>query len=315
MNESWEATALRCFRREEERRREGKKARKLQAARKLSDSGNADSAEDVGCVWTLAKFAGLWLFFGLMLGIGLGLLATSATLILVRVLPPRLRISGRLKAYRAGEPETVLNVYRFAAKELRNTIKIHRARTLGARSEWAEARKALAEASDDADRSLAYWRNRLRNDPGDQVVARQLKRATELDRKLGSALGKLDARADVLRKFYNECEARVSVMDRYNRDLEEIRRLDELSGAADLVVADAEATLTGIGASFLRECQKMGEVLGDFERLQLGTLAGEVPLDDIEVLADRINEASESKYATVEKLSRAMEDFAEPIGR
>lgn len=310
---SWEATALRCFKREERRRRARKKALELE---KRSTWAGSDNAEEVGCVYSLARFAGLWLLFGLLLGnAGLGFLSAWGTRALVRFLPPRLRVSARLKAYRAGEPEAVLDVYRFAVDEFRGKIDLHRKRILGSESEWATARESLVRASDEADRSVAYWRNRLRQERTDQVIARQLSTATELHRKLRAALGKLDKRANVLRKFFNECEAKVSVMDRYNRDIEESRRLDRLSGAADIVIAEAEATLTAIGASFVREARKVGEVLGDFERLQLKTLAGELPLDDIEVLADRINTASESQYASVEKLSRAIEDFAEPIGR
>ena len=312
MSESWEATARRCFRREEERRRERRKAKKLEAAKEWTSSGETESAELVGCAFASARFAGLWLFFGLSLGdVGLGLLAACGTLLLVRFLPPRLRISRRLDAFRAGEPGTVLEVYRFAAEEFRGKIKRHRARTLGGGSEWASARAALADAADDADRSVAYWRNRRHQEPSDEVIAGQLRTATELYGKLRSALGKLDGRADVLRRFYNECEVKISVMDRYNSDIEESRRLARLSGTADMVIAGAEATLTGIGASFVREARKIGEVFGDFERLQLGTLAGEVPMDNVEVLADRINKASESKYATVEKLSRTIEGPAE----
>ncbi len=146
------------------------------------------------------------------------------------------------------------------------------------------------------------------------MFAGQLKTATQLHAKLRSALGKLDGRADVLLGFYADCEAKLAVMDRYNRDIEETRRLDRLSGAADMVVAGAEAALAGIGASFVREAQKMGEVLGDFERLQLKSLAGEAPLDNIEYLADRINQSSQTEFATVEQLSRAMEEFAESTG-
>ena len=310
----WEATALRYFRREERRRRRKKKARRLETVQDWT-SATTEGAEQVGCLFSMATFAVLWLWLGTVVGdAGLGLLAALGTLAVFRFLPRRLRISRRLKAYRAGEPEVVLNVYRFAVEEFRTKIAEHRTRTLGTQSEWALAREVLAEATDDADQSVAYWRNRLRQDPGDEVITGQLHTATELDEKLRSALGKLDGRADILRKFFNECEARISGMDRYNRDLEEIRRLDRLSGTADMVIAGAEATLSGIGASFVREAQKVGEVFGDFESLQMQTLAGEAPLDNIEVFADRINEASESKYATVEKLSRVIEELAEPTG-
>lgn len=57
-----------------------------------------------------------------------------------------------------------------------------------------------------------------------------------------------------------------------------------------------------------------GEVLGNFERLQLNSLAGEAPLDDVEFLADRINEASEKEIDAVEQLSRAIEESAGPVG-
>lgn len=314
MSDSWEAVALRCFRLEEQRRRERKKAQRRESASKRTDSGT--TVTKVGCARALAKFAGLWLCLGLVLGQGvLGLLSAVGILVLVRFLPPWLRVSRRLNAYRAGKPEVVLDVYRFAAGEFRGEIARHRTRTLGSESEWAAAREVLAQATDDADRSVAYWRNRGREDPDDQVIARQLNKATELDEKLRSALGKLDGRADVLRRFFNECEAKVSGMDRYNRDLEEIRRLDRLSGTADMAIAGAEATLAGIGASFVRQARKVRKVFEDFERLQLEALAGEVPLDDIELLADRINEASEWKYATVEELSRTMGGSAEPTGR
>ena len=209
----------------------------------------------------------------------------------------------------------VLDVYRFAVHEFREQIERHRARTLGSRSEWGAARAELAMAVDEADRSMAYWQARLSQDPDNRTFAGQLKTATELHAKLRSALGKLDGRADVLRRFYNDCEARIAVMDRCNRDIEETRRLDRLSGTADMVIAGAETALAGIGASFAREAHEMGRVLGSFERLQLKSLAGEAPLDDIEFLADRINESSEREYDTVERLSRTMGDFHEPAGR
>ena len=312
MNESLEAVARRCFNRDEERKRESKRQRKLNSLKARTDS--TDSAETLGCGLSLAKFGGLWLLFGLLVGSGpLGFLSAVGASVLLRFLPPYLRKQGRLEAFRAGDAETVLDVYRFAVEEFRGKIDAHRTRTLGGTSEWAAARGKLAMAVDEADRSAAYWRTRLRQDRADQVVARQLKRAAALDEKLRSALDKLDGRADVLRRFYNDCEARIAVMDRHNRDIEETRRLDRLSGTADMVIAGADATLAEIAASFVREARKVGEVFGNFERLQLGTLAGEAPLDDIEILADRINEASESKYANVEELSRIIEKLGEPI--
>ena len=313
MKDSWESTALRLFKREDRQRRARKKARKVDNRARLFGIDTED-AETLGCFSALSKFGVLWLLFTLFLGAVPGLLSAVGTLALVRFFLPRLRISDRLNAYRAGELGATLDVYRFAVEEFREEIERHRERTLGRKSEWGAAREVLVKALDDADRSAAYWGIRRHEEPSDRVIARQLDTAIGLKEKLGSALGKLDRRADVLRRFFNECEAKVSVLDRYNNDIEESRRLDGISATADLVIADAEATLTAIGASFVREAKKVGEALGDFETLQLKTLAGEVPLDNIEVLADRINEASESKYAAVDELRRVIGDFAEPIG-
>lgn len=317
MDESLEAVARRCFEREEAQRREKKKGWHLALARGWANTPSAsrDLAETVGCTWSLLKLGGLWLIFGLVLGSGLlGFGSALATLAAVRFLPARQRMSRRLAAFRAGDPDATEDVYRFAVDEFRGQVERHRARTLGSGSEWGAAHAELAGAVDDAHRSMAYWRARLSQDPDNAVVTGQLKTATELDAKLRSALGKLDGRADVLRKFYNDCDARIAVMDRCNRDIEETRRLDRLSGAADMVIAGAETALAGIGASFVREARKVGEVLGSFERLQLKSLAGEAPLDDIEFLADRINESSEAEFATVERLSRTMGEFGEPGG-
>ena len=70
----------------------------------------------------------------------------------------------------------------------------------------------------------------------------------------------------------------------------------------------------GIGASFLHEARQVGEAIGAFEHLQLKPLVGEAPLDDIEFLADRINESSERQFDTVEQLSRTIEALAEAAG-
>lgn len=314
MSEPLEAIARRCFEREEADRTA---RQKLETAQRWAntDEETRNLVEAAGCAWPVIKFAGLWVVLGGITGSGTaGFMGAGLTLVLLRFIPPQLRVSRRLKAFRAGEPDVVLDVYRFAVDEFRGQIDRHRARTLGSRSEWGAARAELARAVDEADRSMAYWRARLGQDPDNRTFAGQWRTATKLQAKLRSALGKLDGRADVLRRFYNDCEARIAVMDRCNRDIEETRRLDRLSGTADMVIVGAETALAGIGASFVREAQKVGEVLGSFERLQLKSLAGEAPLDDIEFLADRINESSEREYDTVERLSRTMEELGEPTG-
>ena len=297
MNDSWEATALRCFTREEEERREREeKARKREAAKERARMMSPETSgedTDFGCVLKAATFLGLWFLFSLLVqSAALGLLLTIAAPILLRVLPPRiaqrkrdraaaLRIAERLRRYRAGDQAVVLDVYRFAVEEFRTKIDAHRSRTLGGGSEWAAARGKLAGALDEADRSAAYWRNRLRQERNDQVIARQLKTADRLYGKLRAALAKLDGRADVLRRFYNECGARLAAMDRRNRDLEESRRLGELSGRADVIIAHAEGTIHALATSFVTEARAFADALGGVAAVSITSLAGEAPVDDV----------------------------------
>lgn len=219
----------------------------------------------------------------------------------------RIRVSRAFAAFRAGDPIAVRKVHRFAAREFRVQIGRHRARTLGADSEWGMARAALAEAADEAQRSVAYWKARVKQEPDNRLAAGQSKTATELDDKLRSALAKLDARADTLLRFYNECDARLTLMDRYNQDMEETRRLEELSGRTDVAIAGAEDTLLAIGEQFVREAQAVGRALGGLSRVQIKSLAGDAPLDNIEYLADRIIESSDAERRAVEDLDRVLQ--------
>ena len=320
MNDSMEDIARRCFKWDEVLRREAL-IEKRKAFWDDKPDFEYDDSDTSGCftylfrfVAYLVKFGALWLLFGLLMGSAtLGFFSAVATRAFLRFGMPRLRRSSRFKAFQRGEPDAVLAVYRYAVEEFRAQIEGHRARTLGPQSEWAAARGKLSTAVDEAHGQVAYWRARMGQDRGNPVVAGQFDTAQGLHTKLRSALGKLDGRAEVLLKFYNECEARIAVMDRQNSDMEQARRLERLSDTADTMIAETETTLTGIGASFVREAHNVGEVLGNFERLQIKSLAGEAPLDDIEFLADRINESSESEYATVRQLRREIEGFADPI--
>ena len=208
--------------------------------------------------------------------------------------------------FRAGEPTAVVEVYRVAVKLFESRIRVHRAWTLGDESEWGTARAVLAEQGDRASGQVVYWRARVREDPGNEMATTQLKAANAIRDKLRSAMAKLDARASVLLNFYNECEARLALMDRYNSDLEKARDLEELTGQADVVVAEAEGTLTAIGTQFLQEAHRVGEVLGGLERVQIKELAGEADLDNIEHMADRIIESSEADRKSIEELRQVL---------
>ena len=241
-----------------------------------------------------------------MLLIGVGILVVGRLMIWGGTSAEQKLVSHRMKAFFDGEPDAVQLVHGFAAEEFRQQIQAHRARTVGRDSEWAVARRSLRKTADDAHRSVAYWRSRVRQEPDNPMVVDRLRTATELEAKLCSALDKLDARAEILREFYSDCEARIAVMDRHSQDIEENRRLEALSESADVVIADAAATLAAIGAGFMHEARRIGKVLGEFERLQIKSLAGGAPLDDMEYLADRIIECFDSEVAAVEQLKKVL---------
>ena len=211
-----------------------------------------------------------------------------------------------IAAYGRGEPWAVLRVHEFAVDEFRDRIQTHRQRTLGTESEWGQARASLAEAADEAERSWAYWRERLRVEPGNKLARAQGGVAAKLHVKLDEALQKLDQRADALRKFYNDCDARIAVMAGRNRDLEESRRLEELSGRADLAVAQAEGVIHSIAIAFVADAENMAEALGVVSTFGVKSLAGDAPIEDIEYYADRIIEDSDRERATIEDLDRRL---------
>ena len=219
----------------------------------------------------------------------------------------RRHVRSAMAAFHAGDPDVVRQVYRLAVREFSRQVMAHRARTLGSDSEWGTARGSLAAAADEAQRSVAYWEARVKQEPDNQLAASQATTAGELEEKLHSALAKLDARASTLLRFYNECDAKLAIMGRYNRDIEETRRLEELSGKTDMAIAGAEDTLLAIGEQFVREAQALGRALGGLARVQIKSLAGEAPLDNIEYLADRIIESSDAERRAVEDLDRVLQ--------
>ncbi|MYH09976.1 MAG: hypothetical protein F4143_07635 [Gemmatimonadales bacterium] len=213
-------------------------------------------------------------------------------------------------AYRRREPWAVLRVHEYAVTEFRERIQAHRERTLGRGSEWGRARSELTRAADEAQRSAAYWRERLRDEPESELARTQGRVADRLEAKLGEALRKLDGRAAALRKFYNDCDARLAVMDRCNRDIEESQRLEELSGKADVVIAEAEGTIQALALQFVAEARNIAEALGGVATVGVKSLAGEAPVDNIEYLADHIIESSDRERSAIEDLERQLSHTA-----
>ena len=195
-----------------------------------------------------------------------------------------------IEAYYRGEPWAVARVHEYAVEEFRNRVAVHREKTLGDSSQWGRARASLMEAASDAQRSVAYWGARLRQEPSNEFAKSQKDVSDQLEAKLATAFEKLEARSVALRRFYNECDARLATMDRHNHDLEEFRRLKELSGRADIVIAHAEGTMHGLATAFVAEAQAFADALGGVAAVSITALAGEAPMDNIDYFADRIIE-------------------------
>jgi hypothetical protein len=195
-------------------------------------------------------------------------------------------------------------LYETVAKKFGDEIERQRARTLGPDSDWGRARRPLEAAAQDTARSVAYWEQRCSMDPGNDVAQQQRDTALRLRDKFQEALIELDARAQVLVTFFNECEARLAVLHYAKRDYEEVRKLGALSERADDIVTDARRTLTSIGSAFLSEAIRVGNALGGIERVGLLSLADTVAVDKIETLADRILESSLHERDMLDRLTK-----------
>ena len=212
----------------------------------------------------------------------------------------------RMVAYADGDSMLLQKVHDYAIRHFRQLVEQHRAKTMGPESEWARARAPLAKAVNDANKSVAYWRERLKDDPDNQACLSQYRIVKGLEEKLRSALSKVDERADLLTKFYNDCEAKLAVMDRCRQDIREARKVEELSSRADIVVAQAEGSIQALARAFVDEAQRIGSALGETAGAQYKVLAGEAPLDDIDYLADKIVECSDGEQAQIKDMQNRL---------
>jgi hypothetical protein len=162
----------------------------------------------------------------------------------------------------------------------------------------------LESAAQEADRSVAYWT--IVSEMEREIADVQLAAATRLRDKFHDALSRLDERARLLVGFFNDCEARLKVLHGTKRDYEEIRKLEALADRSDDVIIHAEGTLQAIAASFVSEAMRVGQALGGLERIGLTHLAGEVPVDKLEALADRIVESAERDRTALERVTESI---------
>jgi hypothetical protein len=195
-------------------------------------------------------------------------------------------------------------LYEAIAAKFVAEIERQRARTIGPDSDWGRARRPLETAAQETARSLAYWEQRCAMDPQNDVAREQRETALRLRDKFQNALKELDARAQVLVTFFNECEARLAVLQYAKRDYDEARKLGVLSERADDIVSDAQRTLAAIGSAFLSEAIRVGNALGGLERVGWLSLVDTVSADRIETLADRILESSLHERDMLERLTK-----------
>jgi hypothetical protein len=238
-----------------------------------------------------------WLTFGWPVGIVVGLLCSSLGELTARAVGQR-----RMRQFRRSLTRTPWVLYGEVADRFRRKIEMQRRRALGPDSTWQRARQPLLEASAEAQRAVAYWRERSKQEDG-EVVRTQLHTAQRLAEKFSEALGELDRRSEVLQRFFHDCEAKLAVLERGRRDVEESRRLADLSERAEEVVEDASRVLGSVARDVLSEAVRVGRALGAMERLGIKDSAGDLPLDRIESVADRILESAAQEHRALDELA------------
>ena len=199
-----------------------------------------------------------------------------------------------------------VGLYDAVAVAFRAEIGARRQEMLGPTSDWQRARHPLREAGDEANGQVAYWRQRQQHEPKNRVASAQLDTALQLERKFRQALPDLDERSESLLGFFNKCEARISALERGKQDYVQSKRLASLGDRADLVIDEAGATLRRIGESFVGQAIRVGDALGSVERFHLKELAGEVPLDQMKAIADRIIETSVEEREALQNLTASV---------
>jgi len=199
-----------------------------------------------------------------------------------------------------------LPLYEKIAQHFKVQINVSRARMLGPQSDWHRSRAPLEAAKDEADRSVAYWSERLKEDKENSVAVLQLTTAKSLKSKFSDALRELDSRSDALLSFFNRCEAKLAMLEQTRSDHMESERLAALSDRAGEVVNEAASALDLIGQTFLRDTANVGQAIAGLRQLHAKELAGPLPLEHIELVADRIIEVWQEDNEALAQLENAM---------
>jgi hypothetical protein len=211
-------------------------------------------------------------------------------------------LRSRSRTFERTLEERPYEIYERVAEKFRDEIHQKREHLLGPDSEWQEARAELRRAIQEADGSLTYWTNRWLEDPRSEVAMSHRETATTLRTKLQRALAELEKRELALLDFFQQCEARISLIERSRRDHEETERLALLSRRTDGLIVDATLAMEEIGRAFVEGAIRVGQALGALDRLQLKQSAGAVDTDDIERVAERIIEAAAEEERSLSRL-------------
>lgn len=198
-------------------------------------------------------------------------------------------------------------LYGRIADRFRDELASHRARLMGPASEWGRARAPLEEALHESRRSEAYWEERMAQDPDQPMVRDHRDTARALSEKFHAALSEVDRQHGILLDFFNACEAKLVALESSKRDVEESRRLARLSDRAEDVTLDAQFAMAAMGREVLVRALQLGEALGAADRLRIQHAAGDVDVDQIEVIADRILESAESERRELARLVSSVE--------
>ena len=86
-----------------------------------------------------------------------------------------------VQAYQKQLNETPGVLFDEIAWKFKREIKAHRRKVLGPDSVWERARAPLVSAKDEANRSAAYWLQRLREDDTNEAARAQMHSAMDLD--------------------------------------------------------------------------------------------------------------------------------------
>lgn len=86
------------------------------------------------------------------------------------------------------------------------------------------------------------------------------------------------------------------------------KAMRELSGKAGPVITEILGTVEALVQRFLAEAQDISRALGSVDRSQLGSPAGFASYDNVELLADKIHEASERDRSAVRQVEKTLEE-------